>query len=131
MFQRKPLFSSQNQNWVTPVKFYQELSKEFNFDFDPCPIDPQFDGLSVEWGKSNFVNPPYNQIELWLLKGLEEWKKGKIVVFLIPSRTDTKWWHAFIMQADEIRFIKGRLKFGKSKNVAPFPSCLVIYKIHN
>src|SRR3990167_55222 len=128
MFQRKPLFSSQKQNCTTPIKFYQELNNEFHFDFDPCPIVHKFDGLSIDWGKSNFVNPPYNQIATWLLKGVEEYEKGKTVVFLIPSRTDTKWWHTFVMQSTEIRFIKGRLKFGDSKNSAPFPSAIVIFK---
>jgi hypothetical protein len=128
MFQRKPLFSSQKQNWQTPEIFYRELNKEFRFDFDPCPIDPQFDGLSVEWKGSNFVNPPYNQIAKWLLKGVEEWKKGRTIVFLIPSRTDTRWWHEYVMQANEIRFVKGRLKFGGAKNSAPFPSAIIVYK---
>lgn len=128
MFQRQLLFSSQKQNWTTPERFYQELNKEFRFDFDPCPVDPQFDGLSVDWKRSNFVNPPYNQIKQWLAKGYNEWKKGKTVVFLIPSRTDTQWWHEYVMQANEIRFIKGRLRFGGSKNSAPFPSAIIIYK---
>ncbi len=128
MFKRTPLFSSQHQNWTTPIKFYQELNKEFFFDFDPCPDNPQFDGLSIDWGVSNFVNPPYNQIKQWLAKGFNEWQKGKTVVFLIPSRTDTIWWHDFVMKSSEIRFIKGRLKFGNSKNSAPFPSAIIILR---
>lgn len=122
------LFTSQKQNWITPERFYQELDKEFHFKFDPCPIDPKFDGLTVDWKQSNFVNPPYNQIKQWLTKGFSEWKKGKTVVFLIPSRTDTIWWHEFVMQSTEIRFIKGRLKFSNSKNSAPFPSAVVVFR---
>ncbi|RWZ85536.1 MAG: adenine methyltransferase [Hydrotalea sp. AMD] len=121
-------FSSQRQNWKTPVKFYDELNKEFSFDFDPCPPDPAFDGLSIEWKKRNFVNPPYGKVlPLWVEKGYHEAQKGKLVVMLIPSRTDTRYWHDFIMKAKEIRFIKGRLKFDDQKNSAPFPSCIVIF----
>ena len=106
-----------------------ELHQEFRFTFDPCPPDPLLNGLKIEWGKRNFVNPPYGrEIGKWIKKGFEEWKKGKLVVFLIPSRTDTVWWHSYIMEASEIRFIKGRLKFGGSKNSAPFPSCVAIFK---
>lgn len=122
------LLTSQKQNWITPERFYQELNKEFNFDFDPCPVNPKFDGLAIDWKRSNFVNPPYNQIKRWLVKGFSEWKKGKTVVFLIPSRTDTIWWHEFVMFATEIRFIKGRLKFSNSKNSAPFPSAIVVFR---
>jgi site-specific DNA-methyltransferase (adenine-specific) len=86
------------------------------------------DGLAIEWGTRNFVNPPYSQLKAWCKKAYEEWRKGKLVVMLIPSRTDTIAWHSYIMKADEIRFIKGRLKFGGSKNSAPFPSAIVIFK---
>jgi len=121
-------FMSLRSDWKTPIKLYEELDKEFNFDFDPCPLNPTFDGLSIPWGKRNFVNPPYGrQITAWIKRGFEESQAGKLVVFLIPSRTDTKWWHDFIMKANEIRFIKGRLKFGGAKNSAPFPSCIVIF----
>lgn len=122
-------FSSVNMKWQTPDDTYGELNKEFNFDFDPCPVNPQFDGLSVSWGRSNFVNPPYgNALGLWIKKGFEEAQKGKTVVFLIPSRTDTKWWHNYVMKANEIRFIKGRLKFKGAKNSAPFPSAIIIFR---
>jgi hypothetical protein len=121
-------FTSLNQNWKTPQAFYQALDAEFNFDFDPCPPSPKFDGLSVEWGMVNFVNPPYKNNKNWIKKGYEEFKKGKTVVFLIPARTDTKYWHEYCMKATEIRFIKGRLKFDGHRNNAPFPSCLVIFK---
>lgn len=121
-------FSSEDQTWRTPTKLYEELNKEFNFDFDPCPSDPTFDGLNVDWGKSNFINPPYKQCKEFLKKGFEEWKKGKTCVFLIPSRTDTKYWHDYVMKSTDIRFIKGRLKFGDSKNSAPFPSAIIVFK---
>ena len=122
-------FSAARDNWKTPKAFYDALDQEFRFDFDPCPPMPTFDGLTVEWGCSNFVNPPYgNVIAKWLAKGFEQAQLGKLSVFLIPSRTDTKWWHSYCMQADEIRFIKGRLKFDDQPNPAPFPSALVIIK---
>lgn len=124
----RALFTSIDQTWRTPVKVYEELDKEFKFNFDPCPPNPIFDGLTVEWGTRNFVNPPYKQCKEWLKKGFEEWKKGKTIVFLIPSRTDTKYWHEYVMKATEIRFIKGRLKFGDAKNSAPFPSAIVVFK---
>lgn len=126
---RKIMFSSQKLDWRTPEIIYDKLNQEFLFDCDPCPVNPAFDGLKIEWGKCNFVNPPYGrEINKWLKKGYEEWKKGKTVVFLIPSRTDTRWWHNYVMKANEIRFIKGRLKFQGAKNSAPFPSCIVIFK---
>lgn len=122
-------FLSQRLDWKTPKAVYQTLDAEFRFDFDPCPTNPEFDGLSVEWGSCNFVNPPYGrEIPKWVKKGFEEWKKGKTVVFLIPSRTDTSYWHDYIMKADEIRFIRGRLKFDDQKNPAPFPSVIVVFK---
>ena len=105
------------------------LDHEFSFNFDPCPHLPDFDGLNIEWGTSNFVNPPYGrEIGKWLKKGYEEWQKGKSVVFLIPSRTDTRWWHDYVMKANEIRFIKGRLKFDEAKWNAPFPSAVVVFR---
>ena len=121
-------FSSARGDWKTPKAFYQALDAEFGFDFDPCPTKPKFDGLNSEWGTVNYCNPPYSHLALWLEKGFEEWKKGKTVVFLIPSRTDTKCWHEFVMKATEIRFVKGRLKFDEHKNSAPFPSAIVVFK---
>ena len=121
-------FSSQTDHWSTPKEVYEELNKEFNFDFDPCKLHSPIDGLTIPWGKSNFINPPYSDISNWLKKGFQEWVDEKVCVFLIPSRTDTRWWHDYVMKATEIRFIKGRLKFGGAKNSAPFPSCIVIFK---
>lgn len=119
-------FSSITDNWSTPKDVYDALDAEFKFDFDPCPLGGA-SGLDIEWGKSNFVNPPYSQLKAWCKKSYEEWQKGKTVVMLIPSRTDTKAWHDYCMKATEIRFIKGRLKFGDSKNSAPFPSAIIVF----
>jgi hypothetical protein len=124
----KSLFLSQRLDWKTPKALYEELDKEFHFNFDPCPPLHEFDGLQIEWKERNFVNPPYGrEIGKWIEKGFNEAQKGKTVVMLIPSRTDTKWWHEWVMKADEIRFIKGRLKFNDQKNSAPFPSAIIIF----
>lgn len=123
------LFKSQTVEWPTPVAVYKALNAEFQFDFDPCPLGGTEDGLATlfcSWaGKRVFCNPPYGAgMEKWLQRGLE----AAIAVFLIPARTDTRWFHEWVLPfAKEIRFIKGRLKFGDATNSAPFPSMLVIY----
>lgn len=123
------LFTSLRTNWRTPKALYSALDTEFHFDCDPCPIKPVKNGLETDWGNVNFVNPPYGkEIGKWIQKGFEESLKGKTVVFLLPSRTDTRWWHDYIMKAREIRFVRGRLKFDDQKNSAPFPSAIAIFK---
>ena len=125
---KKLFFSSYNQNGRTPKDLYDNLDKEFNFDFDPCPKDPNFDGLSISWSKSNFINPPFKTQRLWIKKACEESLKGKVCVMLLPARTDTKIFHEIILPfSKEIRFIKGRLKFEQYNNPAPFPSMIVIF----
>ena len=109
----------ENDNWLTPLALYQELNSEFNFDLDPCPYNEGIivnNGLTIEWGKVNFVNPPYSKKlkKAFILKGIEEMKKGKTCIFLIPVSTYTKLFHEHIKpNAFEIRFIKGRVKFEK------------------
>lgn len=124
------VFSSSSDNWSTPKFLYEQLNSEFLFTFDPCPLNSTFDGLSIDWIGSIFINPPYSNIKEFLKKGIEELTKENCttLVYLIPSRTDTKWFHEFIYNKAEIRFIKGRLKFGDSKNSAPFPSMICIFK---
>ena len=123
-------FSSVTDNWRTPEGFYKALDAEFKFDFDPCPLKdpPRFDGLTCEWGQRTFCNPPYSDLRAWMRKAFSEHLKGKTVVMLIPSRTDTRAWHDYALNASEIRFIRGRLKFGDAKNCAPFPSAIVIFR---
>ena len=122
-------FSSMTDEWNTPSSIYIQLDNEFRFDFDPCPNDPSFNGLQIEWGQRSYVNPPFSNWQIWVHKGYEEHKKGKMVVFLLAARTDTKAFHEIIIPfATEIRFIQGRLKFGGSKTGAPFPSMVVIFK---
>ena len=108
-----------SDNWATPKEFYSKLNNEFNFDFDPCPlcyeeITPEKDGLLVDWGGSNYVNPPYSRKlkEAFVIKAIEESKKGKLCVMLLPVSTSTKLFHEHIQpNAKEIRFVKGRIKF--------------------
>ncbi|MDD3644371.1 MAG: DNA N-6-adenine-methyltransferase [Bacteroidales bacterium] len=102
-----------SDHWATPKYLYDELNKEFNFDFDPCPLHSDFDGLSIEWGKSNFVNPPYNRIDKpkFIQKAFDEWKKGKTCVLLIPASVSTKQFHGLILPYAGIRFVKGRIAF--------------------
>lgn len=122
-------FSSVRMDWKTPKAVYQTLDAEFSFDYDPAPFHPTVDGLTSEWGNVNFVNPPYGrELPKWIYKDFEQWQQGKTVVFLIPSRTDTRWWHDCCMKATEIRFIKGRLYFDDGDGRAPFPSAIVVFK---
>lgn len=135
-------YSSKTNEWTTPNDLYNRLNDEFNFTLDPCAThknhkcDKYFtiedDGLSKDWSKDVvFMNPPYGrEIKKWIEKAYEESLKGATVVCLIPARTDTTYWHDYIFnKASDIRFLKGRLKFGDSKNSAPFPSAIIVYKV--
>jgi len=135
-------FSSKTNEWATPQAFFDQLNKEFQFNLDPCATDEnakcvmyytqEDNGLEQDWGGYNvFCNHPYGkEIVKWVKKASDEVKKykGTTVVMLIPSRTDTKYFHEYIYNKAEIRFLKGRLKFGGSANPAPFPSMVVIFK---
>ena len=122
-------FMSGNAEWSTPAEVLADLDNEFHFDFDPCPLGGLQDGLSslfTPWtGKRVFCNPPYGPgLREWLARACE----ADIAVFLVPARTDTRWFHEIVLpNASEIRFIKGRLKFGNAKYNAPFPSMVVIF----
>jgi len=151
---RKLMFSNINNAWCTPQPFFEELNKEFHFTLDPCATSVSAkckkfytaveDGLKQDWGgETVFCNPPYGrQIGKWVKKCFEEGQKpNTTVVLLIPSRTDTRYFHNYILGKAEIRFIKGRLTFWdmdgekykmrdfKSMTPAPFPSLLAIYKL--
>lgn len=129
---KEVLFSSKTDNWSTPKDLYNSLNNEFNFDFDPCPLRSKEDGLEIDWKGNIFINPPYSNVAPFLEKGVEELNKGnaKVLVYLLASRTDVKWFHKYIYNKPnvEVRFIKGRLHFGDSKNSAPFPSMIVIFR---
>ena len=131
------MFSSQTDNWATPQWLFDELNKEFSFTIDVCANSDNAkcrryytkaqDGLKQNWGGENvFCNPPYGrEISKWVKKASES---NTLVVMLLPARTDTKWFHEYIYNKAEVRFLKGRLKFGNSENSAPFPSMIVIFK---
>lgn len=135
------IFSSNSVEWETPQELFNELNEEFIFSLDPCSDDNNHkcelyytkdtNGLSKSWNNNNvFMNPPYgrNIIDKWVKKAYNESVNGNcIVVGLLPARTDTKWFHDYILDKAEIRFIKGRLKFSNSKDCAPFPSMIVIW----
>ncbi|MCK5012745.1 MAG: adenine methyltransferase [Candidatus Omnitrophica bacterium] len=100
-------------DWATPKELYDLLDKEFDFDFDPCPLNPNFDGLEIRWGERNFVNPPYSRMlkEAFIRKAFEQAQKGRLSVMLLPVSTSTKIFHDVIYPNAEIRFIKGRVQF--------------------
>ena len=122
-------------NWATPKEFYEKLNSEFHFDFDPCPFNdgeilPEKDGLLIDWGERNFVNPPYSRKlkEAFIKKAIGESKKGKLCVMLLPVSTSTAIFHDYIKpNAMEIRFVRGRISFegvntfGKKVGKGTFP----------
>ena len=131
-------FSSETDLWSTPQAFFDSLCEEFPFQTDVCANEDnakcenyysiERDGLKQEWMGVCWMNPPYGRaIKHWVKKAYESSLTGATVVCLLPARTDTVWWHDYCMKG-EIRFIRGRLKFGGQKNSAPFPSAVVIFK---
>ena len=102
-----------HDDWETPKDLLKKIRKEFGRFFDPCPINPKFDGLKIEWKKVNYINPPYSRKlkEAFILKAFEESKKGKICIMLLPVSTSTKIFHEIIYPNAEIRFLRGRVKF--------------------
>ena len=148
----KVLFSSETGEWQTPKWLFDKINNLWKIHLDPCTTEdnplktPYFfsketNGLKSSWYGNVFVNPPYNkEIEKWLQKAKYELDTNRYVdhiIFLLPARTDTKWFHQYIYDDFILRlrpevvylwFIKGRLKFGNSKNSAPFPSMVVVFK---
>lgn len=136
-------FSSATDLHATPQEFFDKLNAEFHFTLDVCAtpenakcfnyFDKEQNGLSKNWasasnGGSVWMNPPYGrEIGRWMEKASEAAKEGATVVCLVPARTDTKWWHECAIQ-HEVRFIRGRLKFGNAKNSAPFPSAVIVMR---
>jgi len=134
------LYSSRSEEWETPQSIFDRLNKVFSFTLDVCAtrdnkkcqqfFSKQDDGLKQPWHdhRTIWMNPPYGHvIEQWMEKAYTESCKGCVVVSLVPARTDTKWWHSWVDGKAQVTFVKGRLKFGGSKNGAPFPSALVVY----
>jgi len=134
----KVLFSSDKMDWRTPSALYEKLNEEFNFTLDVAADDDNAlcknyytiddNALAQSWDNDVvFCNPPYSRgVYKWVKKASEA--HNSTVVMLIPARTDTKFFHEFIYNKAEIRFIKGRLKFSGSTNSAPFPSMIVVFR---
>lgn len=136
----KTLYSSRSEEWYTPQPFFDKLNEEFHFTLDPCAtkentkcakfFTKEQDGLTKSWANEIvFMNPPYGRdIKYWMEKAYKESLGGAVVVCLIHARTDTRWfWDWVIDKAKEIRFIKGRIRFGGLPNSSPFPSLVVVY----
>lgn len=132
------MFSSRADDWETPQWLFDQLNAEFGFKLDVCATPDNAkceryytkaeDGLAQDWRGVCWMNPPYGrEIGRWIEKAYKSSLGGVTVVCLLPSRTDTKWWHEYVMRG-EVRFLRGRLKFGGSKNSAPFPSAVVIFR---
>lgn len=133
------MFSSKSDLWSTPQELFDDLDAEFGFNLDACALPenakcdvyftPEQDGLVQRWHGTVWCNPPYGrEIGKWVAKAAKTAKNGGVVVMLLPARTDTKWFHEYIYGKCEIRFIKGRLKFGGCKNAAPFPSMVCVFR---
>jgi site-specific DNA-methyltransferase (adenine-specific) len=134
------MFTSRTEEWETPQYVFDVLNKEFDFQVDVCAtfenskcrllFDKSVNGLKQKWSPLRcWMNPPYGkEIYKWMKKAYEEAQSGAVVVSLVPARTDTGWWHDWVMKSAYVRFIRGRLQFGDSKQSAPFPSCIVIFK---
>jgi phage N-6-adenine-methyltransferase len=132
------MFSSATDEWPTPQWLYDALDREFGFTLDPCASPenakcgrffvPEDAPLLKDWGvEMAFVNPPYSAVKDWVGKAYHSAREGATVVCLVPARTDTDWWHRYAMKG-EIRFLRGRLKFGEAKSGAPFPSAVVVFR---
>jgi site-specific DNA-methyltransferase (adenine-specific) len=113
-------------DWQTPPSYLEQLTKKYQFDFDPCPFKHNldlWDGLKIDWGERNFINPPYSRHlkEAFVIKAVEQSLQGKLCVCLLPVSTSTNLFHRHILPyAAEIRFLKGRLKFiGVNANGEP------------
>lgn len=149
------MFSKASDEWATPHALYMELWREFPFTHDaaagygnakciqawgPSHWNPDYrDALAVDWFGSAgrgpiWLNPPYSKCREFIAKAAIEAQKGCTVVCLVPSRTDTRWWHEHVWDGNkprkgvEVRFLKGRVKFGDGKNSAPFPSVVIVFR---
>lgn len=133
------MYSARTVEWPTPQWLFDALHSEFGFDIDVC-ASPEFakcerfyskdqDGLNQSWIGVCWMNPPYGrEIGKWIKKAYESSLNGATIVCLVPARTDTSWWHQYVMRSSEIRFLRGRVKFGTAKHGAPFPSAIVIFR---
>jgi phage N-6-adenine-methyltransferase len=133
------MFSSEKIEWETPQHLFDKLNNEFNFTLDVCADETNYkcnkyytvetDGLDQEWNGVIWMNPPYGKgIDKWMKKAYISSRNGAVCVCLVPVRSDTKWWHNYVMNATEVRLINKRVKFGGASSNAPFPSAVVIFR---
>lgn len=123
---------AKSPHWNTPAAVFAGLGREFGpFTLDPCPPSPTVDGISIPWAPHRvFLNPPYGRgiIRPWLEKAVVEAARGALVVALIPSYTGSPWWHDVVIpNATEIRYLRGKLRFGDGRGVAPFWSAVAVF----
>ena len=126
------MFGNNKNDWRTPPHLFGEWNKEFHFTLDPAcngEVDalcnkfytPKEDGLKQSWaGERVYVNPPYDNAKEWVKKAYESRNEADLIVMLLPSRTDTKYFHEYIYHKSTIRLLKGRIKFVGAKHCAPF-----------
>lgn len=133
------LFASNKQDWGTPRDFFDRLDREFGFTLDAAANEhnakceryftAEDNALQQRWTGTVWLNPPYGrEVGEWVRKAYEESQQLATVVVLIPARTDTQYWHDYVMQAAEIRLVKGRLRFEGAENSAPFPSAVIVFR---
>lgn len=139
----KTMYSSASVEWATPQDLFDRLNAKYRFTLDVCAttenakcsryFTPEQNGLEQEWGVDRvWCNPPYGRnIGDWVRRcsgaGFEVRQRPELAVMLLPARTDTRWWHDFVIPYGRVEFIRGRLKFGGAKNAAPFPSAIVVF----
>ena len=140
MTNNRAMFTSKRSDWATPHEVFGPLCDEFGFTLDVCAttenakiinfFSPEVNGLIQKWAPERcWMNPPYGRgMDKWIRKAYHESLHGALVVVLVPARTDTKWFHEFVLEKSEIRFIKGRIRFVGAKAGAPFPSMLIIWR---
>lgn len=135
------MFSSNRDDWETPLELFNQLDAIYHFDLDVCALPhnakcdkyytPDDDGLSKPWEGTCWMNPPYGrQIGRWMEKAYKSSLVGATVVCLVPSRTDTAGWHDYAMRASKITYIRGRIKFVGAKHGAPFLCAIVVFGQH-
>ncbi len=129
---------AQKDTWGTPQDLFDALDAEFHFTLDVCALpenakcerfySPADDGLAQDWRGVCWMNPPYGRaIGPWMQKAYQEAARGATVVCLVPSRTDTAWWHDYAMKG-EVRFLRGRLRFQGATSSAPFASAIIVFR---
>ena len=123
----KATLAGRDQFAQTPPELFDLIAKRFGYTdlFDPCPANPEFNGLDVSWKQVNYVNPPYRKVEVWLRKAIAEHALGKTVLLLLPSRTSPRWFHQFVMKAHVVLFLLGGIRFVNYTGRAPFGVMLV------